>query len=498
MFNKSSLYLIILLAFLLRSAVIFFYFEDHKFYGYEYGTHDTHFPIGDDQRYIEIAMNFISGHGFPVIYETPPYSHDYRRGPLYLLFLASIFKIFGFNILILCLFQALISAWSIYFIYKIADYYFGNRTALIASLIWAVYPAIILWTMAIYRETLTVFLLLWTTWRVIKLTEQQNWLNAIYAGITISLILLLDPFTQVLVPVYLIFLWLAPDFHYPANRPILTFAKVFFTDMRKKLFLSGVISVTAVILMLPWLLYSKSMIGRPVLATAGEYGIAGNYFQYFGFQIEKRKNKDLSDLEYSRMVTDKRFLIACKYLGLNESLGGNLTTAQKNELLNLLKGNPDFMSTLNSYHFNQAVGYVIEYPDLYFGQPFGKLILVKFFGYWMNIVVNYQEKPHPNISTLYLITNTHNFFIKALGILGLIVSLFLFFIYVRNAYRAKLLFFLWLPYFLFFNIFVFRSEPRYVLPVLAFNIIILAEALRAMLDSNKKTSAGTGIKFVQE
>ena len=72
--------------------------------------------------------------------------------------------------------------------------------------------------------------------------------------------------------------------------------------------------------------------------------------------------------------------------------------------------------------------------------------------------------------------------------MSLLFSLFLFIVYLKYALKARLLFFLWLPYFLFFNIFVFRGEPRYVLPVLAFNIIILAEAFRLLIDSRLKAS----------
>ncbi|MBL7996089.1 hypothetical protein JNM05_12020 [bacterium] len=196
----------------------------------------------------------------------------------------------------------------------------------------------------------------------------------------------------------------------------------------------------------------------------------------------------MTELEYSKSVTNERFLIANKYLSLADSAVTNLTVEQKKQLLDALKQNSDFISELNSFHLNETVKFLINNPWVYFGEPYGKLIGVKFFGYWMNLAVNYQERPHPNISTLYLITNSNNFFVKSAGVLSLLLSLFLFFVYLKHASKAKLLFLLWIPYFMFFNVFVFRAEPRYVLPVLAFNIIILAEALRLFIDSRIKTS----------
>ncbi|MBL7996090.1 glycosyltransferase family 39 protein [bacterium] len=254
MFRKKALFFIILFAFVLRSGFVLFYFDEHKFYGYEYGTNDTHRPIGDDQRYIEIAMNLIDGNGFPVIYEKPPHSQDFRRGPLYLLFLASIFKIFGFNVLMICLTQALVSSLSIYFICKIADHYFGKKTAFISALIWTVYPATILWTMAIYRETLTIFLILWTTWSFIRLRKKQTWRYSIISGSALSMLLLLDPFTQVLIPVYLIFLWVTPQFIDPLRTIIYRYWGAFYINTKRKLLISGLVIGTAVLLLLPWLM----------------------------------------------------------------------------------------------------------------------------------------------------------------------------------------------------------------------------------------------------
>lgn len=120
-----------------------------------YAPFDMHFYADDSGLYDEIATNLIEEKGYTLYGKPTAY-----EPPLYPLFLAALFLLFGKNFLLISLLQALLSSVSIILLYLLARQYFSNRVSLFAGLLFALYPHHIFWTGYILAETLYLFFVL--------------------------------------------------------------------------------------------------------------------------------------------------------------------------------------------------------------------------------------------------------------------------------------------------------------------------------------------------
>ena len=113
------------------------------------------------------------------------------KGPVYPLFLAASYRIFGHEYAAVRIIQAVISALTIPLLYGVGRRVFGRPAAWMASLLAAVYPPFISYTGWLLTETLSVLLLLAFIHHIIKALGSPgvgSWLVAgILAGVTVLL-----------------------------------------------------------------------------------------------------------------------------------------------------------------------------------------------------------------------------------------------------------------------------------------------------------------------
>jgi 4-amino-4-deoxy-L-arabinose transferase-like glycosyltransferase len=168
--------LVFILLLTLTARVIFLL----VFGGFDQAIHDS---MADQNIYIDIARNLANGHGFTVsssIWVANVGAPTSIVPPLYPLFLAGVFKIFGENLIIVRLLHVLLSLVTVAVVYILGDSMFNRRTAVIAATLCAIYPALVMYVRPIMSESLffaLVALLILTTY-YLSLPSPPNWLFA--------------------------------------------------------------------------------------------------------------------------------------------------------------------------------------------------------------------------------------------------------------------------------------------------------------------------------
>lgn len=139
--NKKTVLFLFLLALGARLIYVFF-FEQYPL-------------MQDDLYYNIIAKNILQGNGFSYDSANPAAS----RGPLYPLFLAVTYFVFGHDYNAVRVLQAIIGAITCVLIYLIGKKAFNAAIGCYASLIAAIYPALVGFSGFLFSETLAAFLL---------------------------------------------------------------------------------------------------------------------------------------------------------------------------------------------------------------------------------------------------------------------------------------------------------------------------------------------------
>lgn len=125
----------------------------------------------DAANYDTLGWNLVQGNGysFDGINPTPFVEPGYA-----LFFLAPFYLIFGHNILFPQIFQIILSVGSVYIIYAIGCKFFNKKTGLLASFIWAIWPADIAFSQEILTETPFTFLLLLFTYFLLLAIKKDS------------------------------------------------------------------------------------------------------------------------------------------------------------------------------------------------------------------------------------------------------------------------------------------------------------------------------------
>jgi len=140
----------------------------------------------------QIAENVVRGNGF--VYQSGKQSDfmtgQLKREPLYPLFLASILAVFGKLDPYMMLFQALINAMTSLVLYFMVSRIFNQRTGVIASLLYAVYPFAAWYVPRIAYETLLGLLIALLMLTLAGLFERPSFLRALAAGVMLGITVL--------------------------------------------------------------------------------------------------------------------------------------------------------------------------------------------------------------------------------------------------------------------------------------------------------------------
>lgn len=156
-------------------------------------------PIkGDSPAYDKSALSFINGEGL---------MHAADRVPLYPLFLALVYMVFGHSYIVVYLAQVIIDIFSAFLIYHISLRVFKDiKTSLLSVLMYAVYPTFVLNTITLLSETLFTFLLcLFVLAILIAITEKRQ-IYFFISGFMLGLTSLCKPVAQMLFLIFMFYI----------------------------------------------------------------------------------------------------------------------------------------------------------------------------------------------------------------------------------------------------------------------------------------------------
>lgn len=153
-------------------------------------------------EYEAIVNNFIAGKGLALdLYGTTYYS---LATPLYPLLCALVYSLTGHSFLAMAVVQAFISSFMCIVIFWIGRHIFSNGVGLLAALLTAFHPGIIIYTAKFHAFVLDSLLICLTVWLLIKLKESPTLLNQFKLGLSFGLAML----TRSTIILFLPFSWL--------------------------------------------------------------------------------------------------------------------------------------------------------------------------------------------------------------------------------------------------------------------------------------------------
>jgi 4-amino-4-deoxy-L-arabinose transferase-like glycosyltransferase len=170
--SKGSNFLILVftISLILRLLFIFIH-EDFKL-------------LNEMGGYVYAAKNFLAGNGLLFSHE-----RDYRAflPPLYSVFLAVMFRIFGENYFIVRVVQSIFSAICAVLTYCLGKKMYNDKVARFAAIIMAVYPQNIVYSDLILTEVLFLVLFLSGFLLLVKCLERKSYSQAVMSGILLGL-----------------------------------------------------------------------------------------------------------------------------------------------------------------------------------------------------------------------------------------------------------------------------------------------------------------------
>jgi 4-amino-4-deoxy-L-arabinose transferase-like glycosyltransferase len=140
--------------------------------------------MADDANiYIGLANNILDGRG----YSSDGINPMAERVPLYPIFLSLIFFFFGEHYFVVRIIQSILGAATCLVIYFLGKEIFPRRVAIIAAIIATFYYPFIQMSAYLVTETVSIFLLLFSFWWLIKSKEDNFARSFIFSGILLGL-----------------------------------------------------------------------------------------------------------------------------------------------------------------------------------------------------------------------------------------------------------------------------------------------------------------------
>ena len=150
------------------------------------------FHFADEAIYVDTARRLSGGAGFGA---------EYSGVPAYPVFLALLSLGFPVGIVWLRLVQAAVGALGSLFIFALADRMFGRRTAVLAGLVYALDPLLVITSGLLYPETIAAVLLPPILLMALDASERDALARSALAGALLAVLALLRPVALVLPPV---------------------------------------------------------------------------------------------------------------------------------------------------------------------------------------------------------------------------------------------------------------------------------------------------------
>ncbi|HLD05336.1 MAG TPA: glycosyltransferase family 39 protein [Candidatus Nanoarchaeia archaeon] len=164
-------------------------------------------PTDDAQNYHEIALNVAHGEGFSWQGKLTAF-----REPLLPYLSGLIYSVFGEDPRWVYAFQSILSALTVVFVFYLSHSLLKNdKAAWFAAIVTAVYPNFILYSQFFLTETLTMFLLIFFVWTLVKALQTKQNKRFILAGVLLGLLILTKAaflfFIPFLILYFIIFYW---------------------------------------------------------------------------------------------------------------------------------------------------------------------------------------------------------------------------------------------------------------------------------------------------
>ncbi|MFC2157217.1 glycosyltransferase family 39 protein [Acidobacteriota bacterium] len=166
---RRLLLFILILAFVLRIVWIFMF-------------PDIDVGLRGDGKYYDLkAQNILQGKGYSG-------NNNFAfRPPGYALFLASIYSVFGHNLLAVKIIQAIISILTCLIIFAFSKILFNRTVALFSAALFAFYPLFIRYSAEFWTETLFIFLFFLSLFFLVKGSDKPSCSYEILSGIFLGL-----------------------------------------------------------------------------------------------------------------------------------------------------------------------------------------------------------------------------------------------------------------------------------------------------------------------
>jgi 4-amino-4-deoxy-L-arabinose transferase-like glycosyltransferase len=201
-------------------------------------------PTSDFATYNSLARRVVAGLGYP----------DSFRVPGYPFFLATFYAIFGDHLLVVKLINVVLGALTCLFTYIIARKTFNDRVALLAALIVALFPSLILYAGLVASENLFICLLLASATLFLFSFERLKcrWFLLVASGFFLGLATLVRPLSLFLPGSWMLFLlWKR-------------------VSTKETILVTLAVSIAALATLTPWLIRNYTRAGRFVgLSTNG-------------------------------------------------------------------------------------------------------------------------------------------------------------------------------------------------------------------------------------
>jgi 4-amino-4-deoxy-L-arabinose transferase-like glycosyltransferase len=167
---RQSVFFIVLIAFLLRLAVIVI---GHT---YRITPRRDHFQFGWEMG--RIARSIAMGQGFSSPTDLPTGPTAWAP-PVYPYILAGVFNLFGvysqLSAAVILTFNSVFSALTCLTLYRIANKVYGVSVARATAWTWALFPYAVYWPVRVVWEmSLSAFLLSWALWRTLSMSDKDK------------------------------------------------------------------------------------------------------------------------------------------------------------------------------------------------------------------------------------------------------------------------------------------------------------------------------------
>lgn len=206
----------------------------HPFYSYKYfvskafiltGNNLIKYSTSDEWVYNLTAKSIISGHGFAINLKEM-FGGKIKKGgiayiegndgyfthkivpPVYPIFLAAFYFIFGINTFSFFLPQILLGSITCILMYFIAKEIFNEAVATITGLMVIIYPDLVFWTYMVRVETLFIFLIALVFWLLLRKDLNRNNIYAVIIGIIIGFACLTRIIFVFFVPIIIVWKYL--------------------------------------------------------------------------------------------------------------------------------------------------------------------------------------------------------------------------------------------------------------------------------------------------